>query len=172
MSDTISQEYLDLNRDLHERDSSYGTSGRHYAPIILSTARNYGAVDVLDWACGKGTLAPILRANGLETFEYDPAIPGKDAAPKPADLVYAGDVMEHIEREYIGAVLDNLRDLTKKAILLTVATRPALKTLADGRNAHLIVEPLEWWLPLLRERFDMAELKAVPENFVFVGVPK
>jgi hypothetical protein len=168
---TISEEYRELNRKMHESRASYGVSGHYHAPLLLRGAREYGVGAVLDYGCGKGTLAPVLRTNGLECFEYDPAIPGKDTPPAPADMVYSGDVAEHVEPEYLDAYLDDLRRLTKKVVVLLIATRPAKKTLADGRNAHLIQEPLEWWLPKLAARFQMTQLLADPEGFSFVGTP-
>jgi hypothetical protein len=169
---TISPEYIELNRKLHETNPQYGANGHRYAPMMLEQARECGALTVLDYGCGKGTLAPILRANGLETFEYDPAITGKDARPGVADLVYCGDVAEHIEPEYLDAFLDDLKRVTGKRLVLIIATRPAVKTLADGRNAHLIVQPLEWWLPKLTDRFALARLQATRGEIVFIGDAK
>lgn len=168
----ISEEYRELNRQLHADRPDYGSNGHRFAPQLLQLARSSGITTVLDFGCGKGTLAPVLRANGLECNEYDPAIEGKDAAPEPAQLVYCGDVAEHVEPEYIDAFLDELRRVTVNALVLTVATRPAAKTLADGRNAHISNHPLEWWLPKLIARFEMTQLIADPGEFTFVGVKK
>ena len=166
---TISEEYRELNRKMHEGPLGYGISGHHHAPLILRQAADCGALTVLDYGCGKGTLAPILRANGLETFEYDPAVRFKDTPPEPADLVFCGDVAEHVEPEFLDAFLDDLQRVTRKRLILHIATRPAKKTLADGRNAHLIVQPVEWWLPKLTARFTLSSLKANWGEVYFVG---
>jgi SAM-dependent methyltransferase len=165
----ISPEYAEMNRQMHEQIPQYGAGGHRYAPVILQAVRTYKATSVLDFGCGKGTLAPVLRANGLDVREFDPAIRGKDTFPEPADLVYCGDVAEHVEPELLLAFLDSLRQVTRHALILVVATRPSWKKLPDGRSAHLIVEPVEWWLPKLRERFWMASLTAGHGEFVFVG---
>lgn len=165
----ISPEYLKLNKDLHETNAGYGANGHRSAPLVLMQAQDCGATTALDYGSGKGTLAPVLRANGLDTEEYDPAIPGKDHAPWPADLVYCGDVAEHIEPEFLDAFLDDLKRVTLRRLVIVVATRPAVKVLADGRNAHLIQEPLEWWMPKLRERFTLVHLYATPREFTFIG---
>jgi FkbM family methyltransferase len=68
------------------------------------------------------------------------------------------DVLEHVEPECVEAVLDDLCRVTMKAALVTVATRPAVKVLADGRNAHLSIHPLAWWKERLLERFDLIEV--------------
>jgi hypothetical protein len=168
----ISPEYAKLNRELHETNPNYGANGHRSAPIVLHHATLCGAATALDYGAGKGTLAPVLRANGLETEEYDPAVPGKGHAPAPADLVYCGDVAEHIEPEYLEAFLDDLKRVTKKRLIIVVATRPAKKFLADGRNAHLIQQPLEFWLPKLRARFDLAFLQSTAGEFTFIGDAK
>jgi 2-polyprenyl-3-methyl-5-hydroxy-6-metoxy-1,4-benzoquinol methylase len=165
----ISPGYVELNRKLHEANPNYGSNGHRSAPMILQHAMLCGATTALDYGCGKGTLAPVLRANGLETDEYDPAVPGKDNVPRPADIVYCGDVAEHVEPEYLTAFLDDLKRVTKKRLVIVVATRPAMKSLEDGRNAHLIVEPLEWWLPKLRDRFDLVFLQSSAGEFTFIG---
>jgi hypothetical protein len=37
-----------------------------------------------------------------------------------------------------------------------VHTAPAVKHLPDGRNAHLIIEPIEWWKRVLSQYFEIA----------------
>ncbi len=52
-------------------------------------------------------------------------------------------------------MLRDLKRVTKRKLFFNIATRPAQKTLPDGRNAHLIVETAEWWLNQLWERFKV-----------------
>jgi 2-polyprenyl-3-methyl-5-hydroxy-6-metoxy-1,4-benzoquinol methylase len=108
----------------------------------------------LDYGCGQGALG---RALNQEISEYDPAIAGKDSSPQPADLVICTDVLEHIEPECLESVLDHLKSLTKEALFAVISTRPAKKTLADGRNAHLIIEPWSFWEEKLARRFRVEE---------------
>jgi 2-polyprenyl-3-methyl-5-hydroxy-6-metoxy-1,4-benzoquinol methylase len=68
-----------------------------------------------------------------------------DAAPEPHDIVACTDVLEHIEPDCLDDVLKDIRRCTKKVAFLLIATRPAIKVLADGRNAHLIQQPYTWW---------------------------
>ena len=112
---------------------------------------------MLDYGAGKQSLAnamPWVRIAG-----YDPAIPELSKPPMPADLVVCTDVLEHVEPECLEDVLDDLRRLTLKAAYLEIATREALKHLEDGRNAHLIVQPMEWWLPRIWQRFSLRSLE-------------
>ncbi len=102
--------------------------------------------DVLDYGCGKCTLQGAL---GAEINNFDPCISALAKPPAPADIVACIEVLEHIEPGYLDAVLADLRRLTKRVLFVTVATVPSTKRLGDGRNAHLIVQPEEWWLARL-----------------------
>jgi hypothetical protein len=131
---------------------------------------------VLDYGCGRGTLLSALwdkhATLPFDFLEYDPAIPEKDTKPTKADLVVCGDVLEHIEPDCLYAVLDDIRGIARSAVFLVVATQPAAKFLSDGRNAHLIVEPAEWWLPKLMQRWRVALLRDLGGEFLFIGAPK
>lgn len=146
----ISDDYREQNRQLHgNRD--YGTSGQKYRDIAI----RYREGTALDYGCGKATLA--LPDMAL----YDPAIKGLDAPPEPADFVACTDVLEHVEPEFLDNVLDDLRRVTRKVLLVAVSTVPAKKALPDGRNAHLIVRPMEWWAKKLAERFEVEAVEGV-----------
>jgi hypothetical protein len=45
-----------------------------------------------------------------------------------------------------------------------------MKTLADGRNAHLIQEPPEWWLPKIMARWDLRLFQAVTGEFAIFAL--
>ncbi len=178
----ITEEYRRLNAELHERRPDYGVSGHKWARAVHSLAAQYGARDILDYGCGKETLARAMETSdygakcsartGKRIVGYDPAIPGLDAPPEPADLVVCGDVLEHVEPECLDAVLDDLARLTKKVAFLVVATRLAKKTLADGRNAHLIVRPPQWWMPKIMARFHVKQYEWNGGEFAAVVEPK
>ena len=170
----ITESYRAMNAELHARNPTYGTSGGKWAAKVHRLAKQYEAESVLDYGAGRGTLGDALwyqgpHALGYRFTEYDPAIEGKDAPPSCADFVVAGDVLEHIEPDCLDDVLDDLHRLTNKAILLIVATVPAMKTLADGRNAHLIVEPAEWWFPKLAARWRIRYFEDRNGYFLCVG---
>ena len=169
----ISDEYLVLNRELHSR-GGYGVSGAKWADEVHGLADMMGAISVLDYGCGKGLLKRALIRHGgkYAVREYDPAIAGKDARPAPADVVVCGDVLEHIEPDCLEAVLDDLRKLAVRAVFLVIATRPAVKTLADGRNAHLIVAPAWVWMQHLGARWQAMHFRGNDGEFVFVGRPQ
>lgn len=152
----ITEEYRKLNEELHKRNEKYGTSGQKHADRVLRIAHALKEGEwILDYGAGKGTLADALPM--IPFKNYDPAVPEWSSAPEPAAIVTCTDVLEHIEPELLTSVLDDLQRVTKKFLYLNVATRPAKKTLADGRNAHLIVEQHKFWLTHLLDRFDIVE---------------
>lgn len=166
----ISEPYRALNRELHAT-GLYGTGAHKWAPVVHELALQCGAATVLDYGCGQGTLRPALTAldPDYRVLEYDPAIAGKEWKPVRADLVACCDVLEHIEPDCLYAVLDDIRNIARAAVFLVVATRPARKTLADGRNAHLIVEPSRWWLPKILDRWRLTMFRELDGKFVCTG---
>jgi len=71
-------------------------------------------------------------------------------------------VLEHVEPDLLDNVLAHISSLTRHYAFLNIATVAALKTLPDGRNAHLIVEPPEWWRARLERHFTLASFDVKP----------
>lgn len=163
----ISPEYRALNRELHENRPDYGTSGHKWANIVQQVVADEACVSALDYGCGKQTLSQAL-GNPRWLKGYDPAVEGLGEHPDPADMVICGDVLEHVEPDCIDAVLDDIERVMLKMGLFVVATRPAVKTLGDGRNAHLIVKPPRWWLERILKRFDLVNFSDMGGEFVAV----
>ena len=145
-ADLVSDDYREQLAAKHAV-MRWGVDGHRHAQEILDFASELGAESILDYGCGHGTLGKALAPRRVQ--EYDPGIPGKHILPKPADLVVATDVLEHIEPNKLDAVLDHIRRLARSGIYLVVSLRPAREVLPDGRNAHLIVETPTWWLEQL-----------------------
>lgn len=151
----ISPKYLEMQKTLHADPRGYGGRGDKWAGVVLQVAIEHECSSILDYGCGQGSLARTLRSQPLGAIrvdEYDPAIPGKDALPDFADLVVCTDVLEHVEPDRLDAVLAHLKLLARKALWIVVSTKGSNKVLADGRNAHIIIQPGAWW----KERFKAA----------------
>jgi lipopolysaccharide biosynthesis glycosyltransferase len=166
----ISVEYARLNQKLHQERSDYGAHGHRHAAVLSELAKRIGARHLLDYGCGKQTLKGAL--SGICVKGYDPAIHGLNEIPEPADIVYCGDVLEHIELEFLDNVLDDLKRVTLRIGVLVIHTGPSTKTLADGRNAHLIQESFDWWKPLIEKRFGIANVRVSGSELFLVVVPK
>lgn len=165
----ITDEYRKLNETLHNTNPVYGMSGHLYSDDVLKLCIKMETQDVLDYGCGKNSLANSLP---FVINKYDPAIRMFHVEPNPADIVVCTDVMEHIEPELLDNVISHIQKLTKKVAYLVIATRPAHKTLEDGRNAHLIVEEAIWWANKLSEKFHVMSMKDINGAVVFHVKPK
>lgn len=147
----ISPDYRELNKRLHSQVGSYGaTSWRKHVQTLEALILRERPTGVLDYGCGKGILKEALEQSfpWMAIQNYDPATFPED--PQPADLVICTDVLEHIEPKCLQDVLSHLRLLCSRTLFVTISTREAKKSLPDGRNAHLIVQPEAWW----KERFS------------------
>lgn len=165
----ISPTYRTLNRQLHEQNLLYGVGGDKHADTVKKICARLSTTSVLDYGCGKGMLAKALD---FPIWEYDPAIPGKDALPRPADVVTCTDVLEHIEPEHLHAVLLDLQRVVRKVGYFVIHTGPAGKTLPDGRNTHLIQRGADFWKPALAKHFTVAQLFAKGKELHVVVGPK
>jgi hypothetical protein len=132
----ISDDYLVQQKALHVLPDGYASRGHQWADTVEWICRRFACWSVLDYGCGKGALKRDLDSRGVrfDVREYDPAISGKDAMPAFADLVVCTDVLEHIEMERLGNVLNHLQSLARKAILVSV-----------GHGDGLIQKPAVWW---------------------------
>jgi len=163
----ITAEYIRLNRQLHEDRLDYGVGGGRHAETVIKLAESLNTRSVLDYGCGKGYLA---KAIPWPIWEYDPAIPGKQEAPRPAELVCCLDVLEHVEPECILPVLSDLKRCVRQVGYFTIHTGPAQKKLADGRNTHLLQRDKAWWEKMLGKFFQVGSIQQVgPELHVVVG---
>lgn len=162
----ISDEYREMQKELH-KNPDYGVASVHYAPAVSRVCNDYDVQELLDYGAGKGRLMGALKVNHKMDIQlYEPANPDWADIPEPSEMVACIDVLEHIEPAKLDNVLDDLKRVTKRIGLFTVSTEPAMKTLPDGRNAHLIVEPSSWWLPKIQQRFELHSFQKSPDGFL------
>lgn len=103
---------------------------------------------ILDFGCGQGGLVRALAHAypGIRVEGYDPGSATHNVWPrKPVDMIVSADVFEHIEPEHVDRTLQRIGQQMLKSGWFRIACYPAKKSLPDGRNAHLIVEPPAWW---------------------------
>jgi len=170
MSTLISDEYRKMQEALHQ-DPNYGVASVHYAPMVADVLKQLRTPELLDYGAGKGRLGETLKTlmpNPPRIRHYDPARPEWAATPQPCTFVACIDVLEHIEPHLLDNVLDDLRRVTAGYGVFTVHTGPAVKILSDGRNAHLIQQPPDWWLPKFMSRFELAMFQKMPQGFWIV----
>jgi len=167
---TTSPEYQRLLRELHDRENSFG-GGKHVL-TVAQVMKTLNVQSVSDYGAGKMRLEEALRKEfGLQFsyFPYDPAFP-EYGSPMPADLVCCIEVLEHVELEMIDAVLKQLAEITMKWGFFTIHCSNSSKSLADGRNAHILQRPTPWWLARLSNYFDIQWLnKTGPDSFAVIA---
>lgn len=164
MSDVISDRQRKLNASLHQTDKNYGNRSdaagmASNLPIALKRMHENGICNsILDYGTGKGKLIERLQAelpNNINVKGYDPSIPKYAEKPiDPVDILTCLDVLEHIEMDSIDAVLRDIHSLTKGFCYLVIDLQPAVKKLADGRNAHILLAPPEWWIGRISQLFS------------------
>lgn len=160
----ISESYREQNRKLHD-GGQYGISGYKRVKEVRLLSESFNTQDILDYGCGQRFLEESL---GFPIKNYDPAIEELNSQPEPAELVVCTDVLEHVEPDYLDNVLDDLQRVSKRITYLVISTIPARKTLPDGRNAHLIQEDTNWWMPKILSRFKLISFSKTKSNLHFI----
>ena len=164
-----SAEYQKQQRELHET-GEYGVTGQKYGEMVSQFIDKLEISTLLDYGCGSNlSLTKTLKPSRPFRYQgYDIGVPEYADEPESAEMVCCIDVIEHIEPEYLEDVLDHLESLTEKVLFMSVHMGPAGKFLSDGRNAHLIQKPPEWWLPKIMERFSLQTFQLVSPVEFFV----
>lgn len=165
----LSDSYRAQQEKLHE-NPNYGVASIEYAPLVAEIVNNLGVTELCDYGAGKCNLMKTINEKRLvkhpfKYLPYEPAIERFADKPEPAEMVACIDVLEHVEPQFLDNVLNDLERLTEVVGFFTVHCGPAVKVLDDGRNAHLIQQPPEWWLPKLMERFDLQNFARTSAGF-------
>lgn len=167
----LSAEYQTLLRDMHEKHPDWGTTAHYWAKRVMSLAEEEQCESVLDYGCGKRSLEKEMRRRGsqLPVFNHDPGMPELAHKPDPADLVTCIDVLEHVEPQYVNAVLEDLKRVVGKVGFFVISTQKARAILPDGRNAHLTVQGSVWWKQQLMLYFnEIQDGKGPSDEYVVV----
>ncbi len=164
MAKPISDQQLDLNRSLHQSDPRFGTLQKATGvarglPLAMLRMHQLGlASSLLDYGTGKGQLVETLRSelpDSIQVTGYDPAVDQWSAKPEsPSDILTCLDVLEHVEVNSLDAILDDFKSLAKLFCYVAIDLQPAVKTLANGRNAHILLAPPQWWVSRFSQVFS------------------
>lgn len=129
-----------------------GLTMTRYASQIKELIDKTNTETLLDYGSGKGephTNRQLSWDVGVTC--YDPAVPDYDTLPSGKfDGVICCDVMEHIPEEAVPATLRQILGYAKKFAFFSIGTKPATKSLPDGRNCHITVKPEAWWQSQVR----------------------
>lgn len=160
----ISDLQLKLNQSLHQRKSNYGSRATasglaNRLPLALYRMHQIGLCSsVLDYGTGKGLLVKRLRHElppEINVSGYDPAVKHWSQKPNQMfDIVTCFDVLEHVELNLIDNVLNDIASYTRRFCYVGIDLQPAVKLLDDGRNAHILLAPPEWWVTRFSQVFE------------------
>jgi hypothetical protein len=164
-----SPDYIKQQEKLHAK-GNYGVTAGKYGELISRIIDKLEIDTVTDYGCGSNlSLRDTLKpARDIQYQAYDPCVARYAELPIATEMVICCDVLEHIEPEFLEDVLDHLMDLTEVCLFCSINTGPAGKILDDGRNAHLIQQPMEWWLPKLWERFSVQKFQISGPNEFYI----
>lgn len=174
MSKLVSEEYLEVLNKVH----SNGEWGRQAGVLLGGLApfiREWNTDTVLDYGAGAGSFKRNLHRVELDhinVIEYEPGIPEKSNPPQPQNYVICIDVLEHIEPELIDNVLADLDRVTLKEGIFSIDLGPANRILPDGRNAHLLIKPKEWWQEKLEKYWTVKEFGTVEGSYRVIVTKK
>lgn len=143
---------IELYKQLHQM-RSYGDTGSAYARDVSSFIQYTMAKTVLDFGSGTGSLKKTLKdIYQIEIDEFDPCVPGKDKIPQSQyDLIITTDLLEHLHKEEINNIFDEMMSLNPTFMYHAISTRIARILLPDGSNCHKTVENADWWIKKIQD---------------------
>ena len=159
------------SQKLHNDNSDYGKASRYLKqnsfknllriPKAVNSASRITPVEsLLDYGTGQGGLLESLAVENtsLSTADgYDPAVERFSEKPSRSyDVVTCIDVLEHLDKDSIGAALKQIKQFTKKFFFYCIDLVPSSKSLSDGRNAHTLLAPPDWWCQKIKNEFLIA----------------
>lgn len=142
----LSSTYLALLQHEHNT-TQWGTAGWTAAPWVWQHMQQYQLKSVVDYGSGHGSFGHWFQQQGIELDlqQFEPGRASGRIQLVPAQVVVCIDVLEHVEAEYLSAVLDTIHSLALHSVYFNIGLRPAKRVLQDGRNAHLcLLEPAAW----------------------------
>lgn len=158
------------SKELHSASNKYGASSNYFKPNTMKSlltiekalgqAQKVEAIgSFLDHGTGQGGLVQLIKNNhhlNIEVHGYDPCVAQFSEKPSQAfDIVSSIDVLEHISRENLSNTLFEISELTRKFFFFCIDLLPASKKLLDGRNAHILLAPPEWWVQQIKYYFPI-----------------
>lgn len=178
--------HIHESKKLHKESKDYGLAQAYKLPTsykstfriteaIESVNRDKLIIDsVLDYGAGKGGLVSLLTESlnsAIKVQGYDPCVAQFEKKPNQKfKLITCIDVLEHIERNQIAQTLNIIKSLNQGLFFYIIDLIPARKSLSDGRNAHIMLAPPEWWSQQLTSIFPFSinfQLGKLPDGSNF-----
>lgn len=156
----ITNEYKEQLQSLHQQ-KKFSERNLWYNDIKKFIEKEQPS-NIIDFGCSHGGLISKLKTDfpNISVIDgYDPGVPEFEKLPeRNYETLISTDVIEHIEPETLDSTLNYIESLFTKSAWIIIACYPAKKYLPDGRNAHLTIEPPEWWLSKLAQTMPNSKI--------------
>ena len=144
---------VDFYKQMHKDENLYAGSA---LTLHKESIRQYLSMKkcetILDYGCGKGIQYFKEKIHeeyfyGIMPSLYDPAVEEYCKLPTETfDAVICTDVFEHIEEEDLEEVIKEIYSKANKFVYLGVCNSLADSFLPDGRNSHVTLQSMDWWI--------------------------
>jgi len=146
-------ELVEQYKQMHKDENLYAGSA---LTIHKENIRQYLSLSkcesILDYGCGKGIQYHKENIHETHFFGiipslYDPAVEEYSTLPsKNFDAVICTDVLEHVEEEDVDSVIKEIYSKADKFVYLGICNKLADSFLPDGRNVHVTLKSIDWWI--------------------------
>lgn len=162
--------YIEASKQLHSDNKQYGAAAEYSKPDTMKfmltipqaikASQEFSLIrSILDHGTGKGGLIETLNQHkelDIIAKGYDPCVPEFSELPSSKfDIVTSIDVLEHLGIDYVGSTISEINNLTENFFFFCIDLVPASKMLNDGRNAHTLIAPSDWWLQQIKNKFKI-----------------
>jgi SAM-dependent methyltransferase len=140
----------------------YMPDGLKCARAIIADILERCPGSFLDYGCGRGDLVRFINEKMRALCDgCDPAT----SFPAPFvgltwDWIISCDVLEHIPRDGVDALLRDWRLFARSGLLLTIANMPDQHEVnGEMVELHLIQEPAEWWVERVKQQWPTCHVE-------------
>lgn len=139
----------------------WGVASLKYTQVVYNMMQQYNLKEILDYGSGVGNLGISLNKldKDIKIYNYEPGKIEWSITPQPCAMVACIDVIEHVEPEYLDAVLDDLERVIIGYAFVDIFTKPAARILHNGWNAHICLKTSKEWFDIFSKRFDIIDAR-------------
>ena len=124
-------------------------------------APQFSTTELQGPACGTSS---IRTSENMSVDGYDPAVKKWSSNLTPCDILLCLDVLEHVEVNTINSVIEDISSMTRHFCYIVIDLQPAVKKLSNGRNAHILLAPVDWWVSRFSQTFACLTTFSLPHE--------
>jgi len=151
MTSSLQSQY----EQMHDAGMFIGQQPKHYKKEIGDLIKETDSQEILDYGCGKARhyLVDNLHKEWGVPLPHCYDLFYKPFSNRPQgkfEGVICTDVLEHVPEDELPELLEDIFNYATKFVFFSISTKPAKKTLPDGRNAHITLHDEGWWNGLIK----------------------